>query len=208
MSEKKLQFKKSHYTNTFIVIRMKKQILILYALLVVISASAQKSGQNIFWDTLSSHCGKSFEGTITSEGKNDGFEGKQLVMHVKKCSVNELKIPFFVGEDKSRTWVLTKQEDGILLKHDHRKADGTPEELTMYGGKATNWGTANMQFFPADQETSNMLPRATFNVWWMTVDNTSFSYNLRVVNTERIFTVVFDLTKEVETPEDPWGWEE
>lgn len=175
--------------------------------LLTLSVSAQKSGQDIFWKTLNSHCGKSFEGKITSEGKNDGFDGKRLVMHVKKCSDKELKIPFFVGDDKSRTWVLTKQEDGILLKHDHRNEDGTHEELTMYGGKATNLGTANMQFFPADQETCNMLPRATFNVWWMTVDETSFSYNLRVINSDRIFTVVFDLTKEVETPGDPWGWE-
>ncbi len=185
---------------------MKKQVLILMTLLTL-SVSAQKSGQDIFWKTLNSHCGKSFEGKITSEGKNDGFDGKRLVMHVKKCSDKELKIPFFVGDDKSRTWVLTKQEDGILLKHDHRNEDGTHEELTMYGGKATNLGTANMQFFPADQETCNMLPRATFNVWWMTVDETSFSYNLRVINSDRIFTVVFDLTKEVETPGDPWGWE-
>ena len=175
--------------------------------LLTLSVSAQQSGQDIFWKTLNSHCGKSFEGKITSEGKNDGFDGKRLVMHVKKCSDKELKIPFFVGDDKSRTWVLTKQEDGILLKHDHRNEDGTHEELTMYGGKATNLGTANMQFFPADQETCNMLPRATFNVWWMTVDETSFSYNLRVINSDRIFTVVFDLTKEVETPGDPWGWE-
>ncbi len=187
---------------------MKKQVLIIFTLLLTLNVSAQKSGQDIFWDTLSSHCGKSFKGKITSEGKNDGFDGERLVMHVKKCSENELKIPFFVGENRSRTWVLTKQKDGIILKHDHRNGDGTPEELTMYGGKATNLGNSNMQFFPADQETSDMLPRATFNVWWITIDDTSFSYNLRVINSDRIFTVVFDLTKEVETPEAPWGWED
>ena len=186
---------------------MKKQLLILFALLLTIGLSAQKNGQDIFWDTLSSHCGKAYEGTISSEGKNDGFDGKQLVMHVKKCSENELKIPFFVGDDKSRTWVLTKHEDGILLNHDHRNPDGSHEDLTMYGGKATNLGSKNMQFFPADQETSNMLPAATFNVWWITVDETTFSYNLHLVSTERVFSVTFDLTKEVETPEDPWGWE-
>ena len=187
---------------------MKKQVLILFTLLLTVSAFAQKSGQDIFWDTLSIHCGKSYEGRITSEGKNDGFDGKRLVMHVKTCTETEMKIPFFVGDDKSRTWVLTKYDDGILLKHDHRNPDGTPEELTMYGGKATNLGSKNMQFFPADQETSNMLPAATFNVWWITVDENSFSYNLHLVSTERVFSVTFDLTKEVETPGDPWGWGE
>ena len=186
---------------------MRKQILILFALLLTMSMFAQKSGQDIFWDTLSSHCGKSYEGKITSEGKNDSFDGKQLVMHVKTCSDNELKIPFFVGDDKSRTWVLTKYDDGILLKHDHRNPDGTPEEVTMYGGKATNLGSETMQFFPADQETSSMISYASFNVWWMTVDDSSFTYNLHLVNTKRVFTVTFDLSKEVETPEDPWGWE-
>ena len=187
---------------------MKKQVVILFALLLTVGVSAQKSGQDIFWETLSKHCGKSYEGKITSEGKNDGFDGERLVMHVKKCTDNELKIPFFVGDDKSRTWVLTKHEDGTLLKHDHRNQDGTPEELTMYGGKGSNLGNANIQFFPADQETSDMLPRATFNVWWITVDDTTFSYNLRVINSDRIFSVVFDLTKEVESPGDPWGWDE
>lgn len=187
---------------------MKKQIIILFALILTVNVSAQKSGQDIFWETLSSHCGKSFEGKITSEGKNEGFDGERLVMHLKKCSENELRIPFFVGENRSRTWVLTKQKDGIILKHDHRNEDSSPEELTMYGGKATNLGNSNMQFFPADQETSDMLPRATFNVWWMTVDEKSFSYNLHLINTDRVFTVVFNLTEEVETPGDPWGWED
>ena len=40
---------------------MKKQVLILMTLLTL-SVSAQKSGQDIFWKTLNSHCGKSFEG--------------------------------------------------------------------------------------------------------------------------------------------------
>lgn len=187
---------------------MKKEIFTVLIVLLTSNLLAQKSSQDIFWETVSSHCGKSYEGTITSEGKNEGFDGERLVMHVKTCSEKELKIPFFVGNNKSRTWILTKQEDGILLKHDHRHQDGSPEELTMYGGKATNMGSANMQFFPADQETSDMLPRATFNVWWMTIDDTSFSYNLHLVSTDRVFTVVFDLSKEVENPGDPWGWEE
>lgn len=185
---------------------MKKQ-LTLFLLLLTISLSAQESDQDIFWSTLSTHCGKAYEGEITSEGKNEDFEGKRLIMHVKTCTDKEIKIPFFVGDDKSRTWVLTKYDDGILLKHDHRNPDGTPEEVTMYGGKATNRGNKNKQFFPADQETSSMIPFASFNVWWITVDETSFTYNLHLVGTNRVFTVSFDLTKEVESPGDPWGWE-
>lgn len=94
------------------------------------------------------------------------------------------------------------------MKHDHRNPDGTPEETTMYGGKATNLGSANIQIFPTDQETSDLIPYATFNVWWMTIDETTFSYNLRIINTDRLLTVEFDLTNVVENPSAPWGWED
>jgi len=50
------------------------------------------------------HCGKTYEGTITS-GANpqDAFAGKRLLMHVLSCKDNQLLIPFNVGEDRSRT---------------------------------------------------------------------------------------------------------
>ncbi len=186
---------------------MKNTILLFTLIIASYSVFAQK-GQDVFWEKLHSYCGKSFEGKITSSGKNEGFDGKRLIMHVKSCSENELKIPFFVGDDRSRTWVLTKSHEGILLKHDHRHENGSPEEQTMYGGLATNSGNDTMQFFPADQETCDLLDFACFNVWWMTVNETSFTYNLRRIGTDRLFTVTFDLTKTVENPEHPWGWEE
>ena len=60
--------------------------------------------------------------------------------------------------------------------------------------------------FPADEETKNMIPAASTNVWWITVDNTQFTYNLRRIGAERVFRVVFDLKKTVENPKAPWGW--
>lgn len=169
-------------------------------------AFSQSTAKNDFWNKISAHCGKSFEGKITSPGKNEGFDGKKLVMHVKGCEENVLKIPFMVGDDRSRTWVLTNEADGILLKHDHRLESGVPDSVTQYGGKSTNTGTAKMQFFPADQETCDLLGYACFNVWWITIDEKSFTYNLKRIGSDRLFTVTFDLTKTVENPEDPWGW--
>lgn len=171
-----------------------------------ISTFSQSTSQNDFWRNMVSHCGKSYEGKITSPGENDGFDDKKLVMHVKSCEENILKIPFVVGEDRSRTWILTNQIEGITLKHDHRLKSGVEDSVTQYGGKASNTGNANMQFFPADQQTCDLLPYACFNVWWITVDEKTFTYNLRRTGTDRIFTVTFDLTKPVENPEDPWGW--
>ncbi len=163
-----------------------------------------------FFNTLKSHCGKSYEGTITAGGKEgDGFMGEKLTMHVRSCEGNTIRVPFFVGEDKSRTWVLTLGEDNrILLKHDHRHKDGSEEEVTQYGGMSSNTGLPNIQFFPADQHTSDLISRASVNVWWFTIDESFISYNLRGISNDRIFTVKFDLSKEVATPAAPWGSED
>ncbi len=66
-------------------------------------------------------------------------------------------------------------------------------------------GLANIQFFPADQHTASLIPYASNNVWWVTIDKTSFTYNLRRIGTDRFFSVKFDLTKEIEIPSAPWG---
>lgn len=163
-----------------------------------------------YWNALQKLCGKSFIGTIAAGGQNDTtFAGKDLIMHVKKCSQNVIKIPFYVGRDYSRTWVLTKTPRGILLKHDHRHEDGSPDKVTMYGGHTTNYGNSTRQTFPADQQTVDILPAAIGNVWWIEIiSGKSFTYNLRRVNTDRYFSVHFDLTKETDSPPAPWGWKE
>lgn len=157
---------------------------------------------------IEKHCGKSFEGKITQGAKEgDGFTGERLIMQVLSCEKNQIKIPFYVGDDKSRTWILTFKDDRLELKHDHRNKDGSEEEITMYGGTTSNVGHSNIQFFPSDQETCDMIDYACNNVWWMTIDETSFSYNLRRVGSDREFTVVFDLTKPAVFESKPWGWD-
>ncbi len=163
---------------------------------------------NEFWDTLKSLCGNAYEGTLELPENDGDFGGKRLVMHVRSCEDNVIKIPFFVGDDKSRTWVLTFENDRIELKHDHRHEDGSEDEITMYGGTTTNSGQANIQLFPADQHTKMIISAASTNTWWITVDDSKFTYNLRRIGTDRVFSVSFDLTKTIATPEAPWGWED
>ena len=183
---------------------MKKWALLLLVVFVqVFSVSAQTEN---FWDSLQKNCGKAFAGEIVHAPENDSFRGKKLVMHVRSCEENQIKIPFFVGVDKSRTWILTKIKDRIQLKHDHRHEDGTSDKVTMYGGTASNSGSVVRQVFPADEETAKMLPAAASNVWWIDLTKESFTYNLRRVGTDRFFSIKFDLTKEIEKPEAPWGW--
>ena len=166
------------------------------------------TGAKKFWDALNKHCGKTFEGEIISAPAGDDFRGKRLVMHVLSCSTNTILIPFNVGDDRSRTWVLTYTNGRIELKHDHRHKDGTSDKITMYGGRTSNSGPPTLAMFPADEETAKIIPAAATNVWWITVDDKAFTYNLRRIGTERFFSVSFDLSNEVETPEASWGWED
>ncbi|WP_339844484.1 hypothetical protein [uncultured Dokdonia sp.] len=189
---------------------MIKNLLFLLVIgLISFSASAQSDvPSQQFWDTLKAHCGKAYQGVLEKPKEDKAFGGKQLTMDVRSCNENEIRIPFFVGDDKSRTWILTMNDGIISLKHDHRHEDGSEDDVNFYGGTASNAGKANIQFFPADVHTQQMIPGAATNVWWITVDETSFTYNLRRLGTDRLFTVVMDLTNPIETPDAPWGSED
>ena len=92
----------------------------------------------LFFAALTQLCGQAFTGKLAVDTSgSDRFADATLLMHVRECSDTQIKIPFFVGEDASRTWVITKTGAGLLLKHDHRHADGSHDSLTMYGGHTT-----------------------------------------------------------------------
>jgi hypothetical protein len=173
-------------------------------------AAAQEANTLAFWKTLTTYCGQAFEGEVIAAPANDTtFAGKKLVMHVRSCDDGRIRIPFHVGENYSRTWVLTLQDSLIQLKHDHRHEDGSPDRVTMYGGTTPNTGSKTMQYFPADQETANLLPYASSNVWWIdVVAGEHFTYNLRRIGSDRQYSIRFNLKQPIETPPAPWGWQD
>lgn len=137
------------------------------------NAAAEQASQprSDFFNTLKKLCGQTYEGvTQFPDNPDHPLVGKRLVITLASCSDQEIRIPFQVGEDQSRTWVLTLDEKGLLFKHDHRHADGTPEDVTMYGGWATLDGTAYRQRFPADEDTKKLIPEAATNIWMMEID--------------------------------------
>jgi hypothetical protein len=160
-----------------------------------------------FWSALQALCGKAFEGRVTERNASDeAIASQRLVMHVRACAPDAVRIPFHVGEDRSRTWVLTRTPQGLRLKHDHRHADGTEDRVTQYGGDARGEGTAVLQEFPADAHTAALLPAAAANVWSVGLQpGGTFSYALRREGTDRRFRVEFDLGREVPPPPPPWG---
>lgn len=144
-------------------------------------ASAEASAATLFFQNLKKLCGQRFEGA-TEFPKDDpthALAGKKLTISVEQCSENEIRIPLQAGEDKSRTWILSLRDGRLLLKHDHRHADGTPDKVTMYGGWAAE-GDANRQRFPADSDTAALIPEAATNVWTLEIDpaKEQFVYSL------------------------------
>ena len=169
------------------------------ALLLIGCATARPvSPQQAFMDRLLAMCGKRLEGRIVSPpvAADADFAGKRLVMHVRDCSPTEVRIPFHVGEDHSRTWVITRESTGVRLKHDHRHEDGTEDKLSQYGGETVVAGTAGRQEFPADEFSRELftrenIPQSVANVWAIEVEPPSFfAYELR--RPGRFFRVEFD----------------
>lgn len=169
-----------------------------------------------FLTRLAEHCGQAFAGRIVAdqpppEGE-DPFTGKALVMHVRECSPGEVRVPFHVGDDHSRTWVITRTDTGLRLKHDHRHADGSPDAVTMYGGDTEDAGTAVRQSFPVDAESVAMFGREGLkasiqNTWAMEIEpGERFLYELSRPG-GRLFQVEFDLSEPVDLPPAPWGHE-
>jgi hypothetical protein len=151
-------------------------------------ASPETETHRAFFQNLTKLCGQRFEGeTEFPPDPSHPLAGKKLVMIVESCNEREIRIPFHVGEDKSRTWILTLTDKGLLFKHDHRHADGTPDRITMYGGWAAPNGTPHLQRFPADTETAKLIPEATTNVWTLQIipDKQQFTYYLERNNEAR-----------------------
>jgi hypothetical protein len=163
--------------------------------------------QDEFWRELQSLCGNAYGGRMTVGGPNDtDLDTAALRMHVRECGADTIRIPFHVGENRSRTWVLTRSDGALRLKHDHRHEDGTEDSITQYGGDTRDRGTPTRQEFYADSLTAALIPAARTNVWTMElIADSLFAYALRREGTDRRVRVEFDLRRTVEEPAAPWG---
>ena len=164
-----------------------------------------------FFNAIKEHCGKAFTGKITKDNVGNTFDGDSLVMYVRECSEREIQIPFYVGDDASRTWILTKTGSGLMLKHDHRYEDGSYHVSTMYGGHTLDAGFNQVQSFPADAYSKQLFTESDMaasidNVWQMMIYPNRFSY--RLVRPAREIQVDFDLASPIAAPDAPWGYED
>ncbi|HTU11262.1 MAG TPA: hypothetical protein VMG08_10240 [Allosphingosinicella sp.] len=163
-----------------------------------------------YWERLWALCGRSFEGrVVTTDPADREMTQNRLVMHVASCTPSEIRIPFQVGADRSRTWVITRTASGLRLKHIHRHSDGREDTRSRYGGDTVSAGSPRRQEFPADAFSRELfvrenIPASTSNVWAVEiVPGSLFAYELRRAG--RFFRVEFDLSRSVPNPPPAWG---
>ena len=168
------------------------------------------SSHDQYFERLRGLCGQAFEGrVVTNEEADREMAAARLVFQVRSCSDTELRIPFHVGNDHGRTWVVSRTATGLRLKHEHRHADGSVAEPDNYGGDTIAPGNPRRQEFPADQFSRDLfvrenIPASVTNIWAIEiVPGRLFVYELR--RPGRFFRVEFDLTRPAVPPPPPWG---
>lgn len=181
-----------------------KKFAILVALLVGGCATPQNSAQtgDLFFDRVSALCGKSFNGKLAAGDDSDAsFANARMQAHVRTCTDREILISFDVGEDRSRTWIITRTREGLRLKHRHMLKDGAEDPVSQYGGDTAQMGSAARQEFPVDAYSRAMFTKegrtiSNTNVWAFEIyPGQTLTYELSRPN--RLFRVEFDLANAV-----------
>lgn len=195
------------------------------AALVVVAGctEAQRSPdldpQAQFFYELGQLCGNAYQGerVVERSDRDDMLQGdEQLVVHFAECDANQVFAAFHIGADagqgewdRSRTWVYTRYDDYLELRHDHRLEDGSEDtENTMYGGFTESEGQA------AD---STLIQRFVFTeregpdgeqLGWQVEIEPGVRYTYGTYqDDEWTWRVDFDLSQTVEAPEAAWGHE-
>lgn len=187
---------------------------------------------------LSALCGQAFEGRVVSDDPQDAdWASQRLVMHARECSDTEIRIPLHVGDDRSRTWVVSVErgpsdqpidasgvrEGAVItcegecdavwlrLKHDHRHEDGSEDVLTQYGGDAVMFRTDEGRVeFPADDFSRRLFEREGIPASMENVWSitlTDETFTYALDRPGRHFAAEFDLTRPIAPPPPPWGFE-
>ena len=181
----------------------KTRVSLLHLLLLLLLAPVAAEQTPSLFDHLLALEGQAFSGSMTYPDDPGHEMNRPMRIDIIKKSDDVLHIPFHVGEDRSRTWILRRDQDGVLLKHDHRHPDGTPDEVTNYGGLARPLGLGSLLIFPADEDTAALLPEAASNVWTLRLspDGRALTYYLERHGKPR-FEAVFNLSEPLKTMED------
>lgn len=166
--------------------------------------------QHVFFDRFLGYCGQSFAAHIVEDDQPSEAWNQPLVLHIRDCEADTLRMPLHVGEDRSRTWVLQRTAEGLNFQHIHLHQDGSADAVSPYGGHTAEDGTEGLQSFPADAASKALFERtglavSTQNTWRLGFPSVDIlSYQLTRPN--RSFIVHVDLSQPVEEPPPAWGY--
>jgi hypothetical protein len=166
--------------------------------------------QETFWRSLSDLCGQAFGGGVVNSNAADStFVRSTLRIHVRQCTDSEIRIPFHVGANHSRTWVVTRTPAGLRLSHEQRRPNGKEERVSGYGGPSRGVGAAERQYFSADTQSVRILPSSRGTLWTLELlPGQRLAYEVRREGTDRYLRVEFDVARPMATlPPAPWGAE-
>jgi hypothetical protein len=190
---------------------MKLNLILLLFIVLFTACNSENKPYDLFFDQLAEHCGNAYPGSLTLEPEGDvmltGTE--MLIVHFRECDENQLYVPFHIeleeneDWDRSRTWIFTRHDDGLELRHDHRNRDGSSGEVTMYGGFSVGAGTEMRQEFQSIERSEET---GIFRGWRIEiVPNDRYTYGT-IRGDEWSWRVDFDLSEPLdEIPPAPWG---
>lgn len=166
--------------------------------------------QSAFMQQFQPYCGQAFRATIVQDNQPSPAWDHPLVVHIRDCEDNVVRMPLHVGDDRSRTWVLTQHPGYIDFQHIHLHEDGSADAVSPYGGQTLASGSATIQAFPVDDASKalfieNGLDVSVANTWTIQfVDAQTMSYKLS--RPGRIFEVQVDLSQPIDLPPPAWGY--
>jgi imidazolonepropionase-like amidohydrolase len=161
-------------------------------------AAVQAETQAAFLARYLPYCGAAYEGrsVMVDLGEDHPLDGARLRMTMERCTDDEVRLPFQVDDDRSRTWILTRTDQGLHLAHDHRYQDGTEHAANFYGGFSDARGSATRQYFPADARTIADRPAREINLWSKEFDLENQRYYYRLyLRGELRYEAEFDLSR-------------
>jgi hypothetical protein len=130
------------------------------------------SPQQAFFDHMASLCGQEFPGRAVIAPESDPtFRPAFLGMRIERCEESEIRIPFLVDGDESRTWILTLDGDDLVFTHEHMLEGDTLSSNSGWGGRAVaGSGTALFQHFPDHRWDPEQVPESRRSHWRMRLD--------------------------------------
>jgi hypothetical protein len=174
------------------------------------ATNAVREVRDAFWANMRAQCGQAYAGRLVQARPGDDMltGTEQLIVHFRACGADTLRLPFHIEKestgtwDRSRTWMYMRTAGGLELRHDHRRADGMPDEVTMYGGHTHAAGTANRQEFILEERRAADGSR----LGWRVEIEPGVRYTYGTIRgNEWTWRVDFDLRNTVLPPPAPWG---